>query len=116
MLPKFTLQPKASKTTLKSPNHLQPNHPNMSSDTKEFIWRHFSNLQEEDIEFTSGQSKTHFHLLEQSTDEEERDKKKWTTAQKAPQKIGEPSTANIIFLKKDLNACLTTNILKPKQL
>ena len=46
ILSKFTLQPKASKTTLKSPNHLQLNQPKMSSDTEEIIQKHFNTLHE----------------------------------------------------------------------
>ena len=37
MLHNFSLQPKASKTTLNSPNHLQPNPTKMSSDTKGYL-------------------------------------------------------------------------------
>ena len=100
MLHNFSLQPKASKTTLNSPNHLQPNQPKMSSNTEEFIQRHFNTLQKEETEFTSNQSETYSQLLGQLEDKEareikealrisaqeamERQKKKAKSAHKAP--------------------------------
>ena len=42
----------------------------MSSDTEEFIRKHFGALQEEETEFTTGQSKNQSQLLGQLEDEE----------------------------------------------
>ena len=45
----------------------------MSFDTEEIIRTHFSSLQEEEAEFTNGQSETHSHLPGQLADEEARE-------------------------------------------
>ena len=99
----------------------------MSSDTEEFIRQHFNSLQEDETEFTSGQSKTHSHLPEQSIDEEareieeairilaqeamERQKKKGKAMHKTPHETGEPFMASAIPQKH--KASLDTSALSP---
>ena len=76
----------------------------MSFDTSEFIRKHFSALEEEEVEFTSSQSRTHSHLPRQLEAEEakeleealrisaqearERQKKKGKVASMATQERG----------------------------
>ena len=45
----------------------------MSSDTEEFICRHFSSLHDEKLAFTSGHFETQSHLPSQFADEEARE-------------------------------------------
>ena len=83
----------------------------MSSDTSEILRRHFSALEEEEEEFTSSHSRTHSQLLGQLEAEEAREleealrlsaleameerKRKKKIVHRAPQEVGEPSTASV---------------------
>ena len=74
----------------------------MSSDTSEFIKKHFSALEEEEEEFTSSHSRTHSQLpgqLEAKEAMEERKRKK-KMVHKAPQEVGEPSTTSVTPKKR----------------
>ena len=87
----------------------------MSSDTSDFIKKHFSALEEEEEEFTSSHSCTHSQLPGQLEAEEAREleealrlsaqeamerKKKQKTAHKATKEAGEPSTASVTPRKR----------------
>ena len=97
----------------------------MSSDTSEFIKKHFSALEEEEEEFTSSHSRTHSQLPGQLEAEEareleealrlsaqeamERQKRKHKTAPKPTQERGEPSTASMMPRKRKTDSDTTAS-------
>ena len=94
----------------------------MSSDTEELIKKHFSALDEEEVEFTSGQSKTHSQLLGQLEAKEARELKEALrlSAQEAMDRQkkkgkmasekGEPSTASVTPRKCKTSSDTTASI------
>ena len=97
----------------------------MSSDIEELVMRHFSTLDEEEEEFTSNQSMTHSQLpgqleVEEARELEEvlrlsaheamnRQKKKGKMIQKAPQEVGESSTATMTPTNRKANSETSTS-------
>ena len=93
-----------------------PTNPIMSSDTSEFIKKHFSALEEEEEEFTSSHSRTHSQLPGQLEAEEareleealrlsaqeamDRQRKKHKAAPKPTHEKGESSTASVTPRKR----------------
>ena len=101
----------------------------MSSDMKELIRKHFSDLDEEGEEFTSGHSETHSQLPGQLEAKEakeleealrllaqevaERHKRKGTMTQKVPQEVGEPFTTSMTTNKRKASSETSASNHKP---
>ena len=97
----------------------------MSFDMEDYILRHFRSLHDEEVKFTSGQSKTQSHLPSQSVEDQaqeieeafristqeaiERQKRKGKPIQVAPQEVGEPSTASAVPHKRKASSDTSTS-------
>ena len=117
MLPKSHQNKTASTTPKKDSKPLSI----MSSDTTELIRKHFTALDEEEEEFTSSHSRTQSQLPGQLEAKEAREleealrlsaqeameerKRKKKTVHKAPQEVGEPSTASVTPKKRKASSC-----------